>query len=130
MNKIKLSVLLIIFVFLGYILGNFFPFQANKNLDEGIGGEAILEITIMTEKQQLLSGIEVNVAEKIGPPSLGGVVLTNDKGVAVFNIKPGSYYVFFNSSNFPTNLDYPEPRAINIEEEKLNKETIILFDKL
>ncbi len=126
MNKIKIIVFLIIFTGLGYLLGNFFPFYSGQNSDKDIQGEVLLEVAVVTEQGNPLPNIEVDVAEKIGPPPLGGTVLTNSQGIASFNLKPGNYFIFFNSNNFPTGFKFPESRPISVEEGISNKQTIVL----
>jgi len=71
------------------------------------------------------------VAEKPGQPPEGGVGETNKQGLATFYIKPGNYYIFFNSNNFPPDLKYPVEKMIpvKVEEGKINQATIILKSK-
>jgi hypothetical protein len=126
MNKIKIIIFLIIFTGLGYLLGNFFPFYSGQNSDESIQEEVLLEVAIVTEEGNPLPNVEVDVAKKIGPPPLGGIVLSDSRGIAVFNLKPGDYFIFFNSNNFPEGFKYPDSRSISVREGMSNKQTIVL----
>ena len=92
-----------------------------------IRGEAKLEITVLTENQKPVANLEVDVAEEPGQPPEGGVLNTNEQGVAAFSIKPGDYVVYFNSGNFPPNLEYPQDSTpVKVEAQKINQKTIIL----
>ena len=96
-----------------------------------IRGEAELEVSVLREGNQPVQNLEVDVAEKAGQPPEGGVGETDDKGVATFYIKPGNYYIFFNSNNFPPDLKYPVEKMtpVKVEEGKINQATIILKSK-
>ena len=78
------------------------------------------------ENNDPLVNVEVDIAEMPGPPLSGGVAHTNENGIAVFQIKPGDYFIFFNSGNFPEDFIEPEPREVTIKEGELNEFTIIL----
>jgi len=94
--------------------------------EEGIAGEAVLEVKLMMDNtaQDPLANVEIDVAEKPGPPPEGGVGLTDERGIAVFRIKPGSYVVYFNQTNFPGNLRDPGAQPVVVTEEGPNQMTI------
>jgi hypothetical protein len=134
--KILIKVILVLAVFaVGYALGNLFPWSGfgrggtAKDAGPGITGSAKLEVTILDENNKPVSNLEVDVAEKPGPPLPGGSSVTNENGVANFSIKAGSYYVYFNSGNFPQNLKEPAVRKIEVSEGSLNEITINLKSK-
>lgn len=76
--------------------------------------------------QNPLSDIEVDLAEKPGQPPKGGVALTDESGVAVFKVRPGSYYIYFNDNTFPKNLKVPELEQIVVKEGVVNDKTILV----
>ncbi len=130
--------LLLIFVGLltGYIAGNFFPFSRfNFIPGKSIAGNAKLEVKLVNETGTPLSKIEVDIGEKSGPPPEGGHVLTDENGIATFNIQPGNYFIFFNTLNFPKNFVNPTSESehqtiqVQVEENKLNEKKIILKAK-
>lgn len=116
---------LVIFL-IGYGLGNVFPFSGFSSVENGISGKETLEVKLEMNDGAPVVDVEVDVAEKPGPPPQEGITTTNEKGIATFNLKPGSYFVFFNSNNFPKNLQIPEAEKVIVEEGKLNQKTIIL----
>lgn len=133
MKVAKIVGVIIVFV-VGYAVGNFFPFSGfgkNAGSEGGIGikGSAKLEVTILDSSSKPVTNLEVDVAEKPGPPLPGGDSLTNQDGVATFNIKPGNYVIFFNSGNFPQNLQESEIQPIQVVEGSVNKKTITLKSK-
>lgn len=128
MKIVKILVVITIFL-LGYALGNFLPFSGFGEQEKGIAGTAKLEVTILAENNKPVANLEVDVAEKPGPPKLGGTAETNENGVATFNIQPGNYFIYFNSGNFPQNLKEGEPRPIQVIEGSVSKTTITLKSK-
>lgn len=125
-----LKMLLMIIIFLaGYAAGNFIPWNGFGEKEKGITGPAKFEVTLLTEDNKPVVNLEVDVAEKPGPPLIGGSSITNENGVATFNIKPGNYFVYFNSGNFPQNLEEPKPQQVQVNEENINKETIVIKAK-
>jgi len=120
--------LLIIGIILGYLIGNFLPpvnlFQfLEEEKKESIIGNCELRVAIFSEDMPI-KDLEVDIAKQPGPPPEGGVFYTDDNGIATFNLKPGKYFLYFNSSNFPQNLEYPEPQEVLVEEGKINKITV------
>lgn len=76
--------------------------------EQSIKGEAILKVMVVDEKNSPVKGLEVDIGEQPGPPPAGGLVQTDENGIATFDIKPGKYYIFFNGSNFPPEYVYPQ----------------------
>ncbi len=97
-------------------------------LDQGIAGNAELKVTLLMDNnvKNPLSGIEVDVAVKPGNPPKGGVAVTDETGVATFNVKPGTYYVFFNDLSFPKNLAVPQPQMVTVSEGKISEKTLLI----
>jgi len=123
MKNIKI-ISIAVFVFaLGYVAGNFFPFQFS------ISGDTELRVTILNESKIPVQYLEVDIAEEPGPPPDGGFGETDENGTATFYIKPGRYVVFFSTGNFPKELQYPQPKPILVREDKINEVTIILRTK-
>jgi hypothetical protein len=128
---------------LGYVLGNFFPLITSKcgdqnrpgklNLpflqDQGIKGDANLEVILEMDNGQPLGNVEVDLAETPGPPPVGGVAISDSIGLAGFNVKPGNYFIFFNDNNFPKNVKTAEPQAVEVKEGEVNQVKIILTVK-
>jgi len=92
-----------------------------------IKGDAVLEVTLLmnNNSRDPLGKIEVDVAEKPGPPPEGGIAITDESGIATFRIKPGVYFIYFNNSNFPKNLSTPEPSSVVVTE-GINTKTILI----
>jgi len=134
----KLILISAICLVLGYVLGIFFPLnifgssrlQSPSSLltseDKGIQGNARLEITLKMDNGRPLNNVEVNVAEEPGPPPIGGVALSDADGLAVFNVKPGNYFIFFNDNNFPKNVKNPEAQPVEVKAGEINQRTITL----
>lgn len=134
----KLILIAVIFLLAGYVLGSFFPvnlggsgeerreFSLPQLIKRGIEGDAQVEIILLMDTGTPLANVEVDLAEEPGPPPIGGVSLTDENGIAVFNVKPGNYFVFFNDINFPQNLKTPEAQPIEVKEGIVNQKTITL----
>jgi len=141
MKKPIIILIILLALVIGYILGLFFPlsifglsnsqhpFSLPILEDTGIEGDARLEVSLIMDNGRPLDNVEVDLAEVPGPPPIGGVGLTNEDGLAVFSVKPGSYFIFFNSNNFPKNVNCPEPIAIEVKEGIVNEKEIILTIK-
>ncbi len=121
-----LFIALVVFYVGAILLGFNLPKPAS--LDKGIEGNAELRVTLLMDNnlKNPLPNIEVDVAEKLGQPLKGGVAITNEQGVATFKVKPGSYYIFFNSGAFPKNLAEPEPQQVTVSEGGTNEKTILV----
>jgi len=124
MKIIKVLAFSIVLLFIGYIVGSFFPIGSLFN----ISGDVKLQVTVLREDKSPVPNIEVDVAKIPGPPPASGIGHTNGNGVANFEIKPGDYYLFFNADNFPTDL-VTELRPIAVKKGELNQETVILKKK-
>lgn len=124
------NIIALIIVFLaGYAAGNFLPFTGFALPGKSIAGDARLEVKLVLDNGQPLTRIEVDVAEKTGPPPKGGASVTDENGVAAFNIRPGAYVIYFNLGTFPKNLDWPEggpETKIQVSEGVVNQKTLIL----
>ena len=137
MKKLFLILVAVIFLLLGYVLGNFLPLsffgQEKSSLpqadEQGIQGNAQLEVILKTDTGMPLANIEVDVAEQPGPPPVGGLALTDENGVAIFNIKPGNYFIFFNDTNFPKDFENPPPQPVEVKADESDQTTIILNAK-
>ncbi len=125
--KLKIIIILLIAFLLGYILGNISPLAFFQFLGSA-RGESELRIIALVEGKPI-NNLEIDIGKKLGPPPKGGIAQTNEKGIATFYLKPGKYYLYFNASNFPENLEYPAPREITVEEGKINEYTINLNPK-
>ncbi len=105
---------------------------AHQNGQQGasIRGDAVLKVTVVTDQNEPVKNLEVDVAETPGPPVEGGFANTDDRGVATFSIIPGKYVVFFNSGNFPANLEYPDNTpSVEVSRDKPAEQKIILKTK-
>jgi len=92
-----------------------------------IRGETKLEVTVVKENETPVADLEVDVGEKPGTPPQGGVMTTDEKGVATFYIRPGLYVIYFNAKNFPKDLEYPQDsKQVRVEEGKINQATVTL----
>ena len=141
----KKSILILVAVMalaLGYVLGSLFPLnlfgagqtgQGKFSLpffqDQGIKGDVRLEVILEMDNGQPLENVEVDLAEQPGPPPVGGIALSDENGLAVFSVKPGNYFIFFNDMNFPKNIKTPESQAIEVNEGETNQVKVILTVK-
>lgn len=129
MKIVKILMVIAVF-FLGYMAGNFIPWNGfSFSGGESISGSAKLEVTLQLDNGQPVSNVEVDLGEKPGPPKRGGVAVTDENGLAVFSVQSGNYVIYFNSGKFPKNLQEPEPQSIQVSEEGVNKKTIVLKTK-
>lgn len=119
-------VAVVIFYAVAVLLGVNLPKPAF--LKKGIEGNAELKVTLLMDNnvQNPLSNVEIDLAEKPGQPPKGGLALTDESGVAVFKVKPGSYYIYFNDNTFPKNLKVPELEQIVVKEGVVNEKTILV----
>jgi hypothetical protein len=124
----KIIIFIIIFV-AGYLLGSFFPLSLTPSSPQGdIQGDTELRVIVLRDDNQPVPNLEVDVAEKPGQPPLGGTAETDQQGVATFFVKPGTYYIYFNDSNFPSDLQTLEQgsKRIEVREGEINEEIINL----
>lgn len=116
----------------GYFLGGLFPFSFG-NLsggEENIQGEVKLFVNAKMKNTEIpIPNLEIDLAKEPGPPPIGGHGLTGDNGVAEFSVQPGNYFIYFNSSNFPEDLQMPESEAVTVAEGEKNEKTIFFIFK-
>lgn len=141
MKKSILILIVIICLIAGYILGVLFPlnlfissqtehpFNLSSNRYEGIQGDSVLQVNLKLDNGQPLHNVEVDLAETPGQPPIGGVALSDESGQAVFNVKPGNYFIFFNDINFPKNIKNPGSIPVEVKKGESNKIEIILVVK-
>ena len=110
----------------GYVLGSYFPVSGLLSGQKSIKGDSELKVTVLDYANQPVSNLEVDVANENEPPTADGVRKTDANGIATFNLKPGHYYVFFNTINFPQNFQVPRETEIDVTEGQTNSKTIIL----
>ncbi len=132
MKNLGFIVIIVVALLVGYAVGNFVPFAGFAIPEKSIEGNAKLEVKLVLDNGTPLSKIEVDVADKTGPPPKGGAAVTDENGVATFSIKPGSYVIYFNVGTFPKNLDWPQEGpaiSIQVSEDTVNQKTLILKTK-
>jgi hypothetical protein len=132
MKYVGLILAIIVALLAGYVFGNIVPFEGFSDAEKGISGDTNLTVKLVSEDEKPLSNIEVDVGEKSGPPTEGGSVVTNEQGIAVFALKPGNYVIFFNMTNFPKNLDFPQgmpETPVLVSSGTINEITLILKAK-
>lgn len=136
MKKILALVIATITLIGGYILGSFYPISGFfRAQDSGSSGTLSTEIpnnkgrllvTAVNEDGDPIIGIEIDVAEQAGPPPEWGIQETGLDGRAVFDIDPGSYFVFFNMNRFPDEYEIqPEKGVTIIEGEQTEVEFVL-----
>lgn len=128
--KVILTLIILVALYAGAIFAGF-NLPKPAFLDNGIEGNTELKIILLMDNnvKNPLSNIEVDVAEKPGQPPKGGIAITNEQGIAIFKIKPGSYFIYFNNLTFPKNLNTPEPQSITITEGVVNEKTLLITTK-
>ncbi len=129
---IFILILLLLFFGLGYLAGNF-TLLGKLKLGQGIAGNEELIVKVVTEKNEPISNLEVDIDSELPPsPARLEMATTDEKGVAKFYLKPGVYYILFNLNNFPKHLKYPQGpdlKKTKVYENKINETTIILKEK-
>ena len=141
MKKTQIAII-ILFLLIGYGLGSFFPAlevidffglsksSEDKSEPESIKGMVELEITIkLSGTEEPVPNLEVDLAAEPGPPPVGGIAYTNEQGVALFNVKPGNYFIYFNSNSFPDDLEIPGSEEITVIEGVVNEKIVFLDSK-
>lgn len=126
MKLLKFILPLLLTFAIGYALGNVFPLGRFKIEDKGIQGDAKLTLKFVTTENVPVSDLEIDIAEQPGPPPKGGVAISDKNGAANFSVKPGLYYIYFNSSTFPKNFKQPDLIRMQVDEGKINEKTITL----
>jgi len=135
MRKVLIIGVILLATLAGYVLGSRYPLEGfsffpGGDSDEGIAGDVRLVIT--TERIDgggPVPDLEIDLAPQPGQPPLGGVSRTNADGVAEFNVQPGDYYIFFNMSDFPSDLTMPEAERVTVVEGVVNERSILLTPK-
>lgn len=122
----------IAYLLIGYLVGSYFPlrgFLGGSSNGPSISGSAELQVTVLRPDSSPATGVEVDVATKIGQPGEGGMVETDGSGVATFHIQPGTYYIFFNDTNFPNDLLHKDTPQVTVAEGSTTKQTVRLSAK-
>lgn len=131
-------VIAIIFLSVGYLLGNFVPFQEisksgnqtdgqNNSITTNIpNGKGLLEVTVTGPGGEPMVGIETDVAVNPGPPETWGIKEADTNGKTSFELAPGAYYVYFNTNRFPSGYVTPPEQKVNVLEGQTKKVTIVL----
>jgi len=127
MKMFKIVLLGLLIVVAGYIIGSFFPITGFFSSGASIIGNAELKITVLRPDGSPATNLEVDVATQPGAPLKGGIAITDSKGEAIYKVKPGNYFVFFNSINFPKSLAQPHsPIQVTLVENQTTEQTINL----
>ena len=139
MKTIKKLSLMLFLLILGYLIGSFVPVSgffnsgpadpAGPASSNSISGNCELKVTVQLQDNSPVADLEVDVSAEPGPPLQGGSAKTDGNGIAVFHIKPGSYYIFFNDNFFPKDLEYRDTLKVTLEEGKTIARSIILYPK-
>ncbi|MFA5778198.1 MAG: carboxypeptidase-like regulatory domain-containing protein [Candidatus Paceibacterota bacterium] len=140
---VKTSIIVIVFLVVGYLLGNFVPLQNFSSSNQGnptVGnqendstkitsipsGKGILEVTVKNSSNQPMVGIEIDVGVRPGPPESWGVKEANVNGTANFELAPGDYYVYFNMNRFPSGYKIQPGQKVSVQEGQIKNLTIVL----
>jgi len=95
-----------------------------------ISGNNLVVIKVVDKDNLPIVGLEVDIGAKPGPPPEGGIAITEENGTARFNLKAGTYYIYFNDNNFPKEYKQPsEFETINVVDGKTTLKTITLEKK-
>jgi hypothetical protein len=89
-------------------------------------GKGLLEVTVTGSDGTPMVGIEVDVNYSPGEPPSWGVAEADSSGVAVFELDPGDYVVYFNSNRFPSGYAMPDVREVTIQEGEVTRVDIVL----
>lgn len=130
MKKLLIILITVIGFIGGYILGSYYPFQGllPEKSDIATPTSEQLTITVINQDNQPMVGIEIDVAQQPGLPESWGVKEADTSGKAIYNLEPGTYFVFFNTNRFPQGYVVPREQEINIEKGK-PQEIIITLEK-
>ncbi len=94
-----------------------------------VAGTAKLEVKLLMDNGTPVAKVEIDVGEQPGPPAVGGAMATDERGVATFMLKPGTYTVYFNNGTWPQNLEQPGLRQVTVEEGKTSQVTLTVKTK-
>jgi hypothetical protein len=136
MKRLKIIFIIVVFFLLGYIVGNFYPLGILSMIRSfiipsgTITGDVELKVIVLDEKKKPIPNLEVDLDKNV-PPSPASILFvdTDENGVATFQLKPGTYFVFFNGNNFPNDFRIPRTQKIDVKSGQENKLTIILKRK-
>jgi hypothetical protein len=136
MKVLKTIFIIVVFFLLGYIVGNLYPLGILSVIRSFVGpsgnisGDVELKVTVLDEKKNPIPNLEVDLDKNV-PPSPARILFvdTDENGVATFQLKPGTYFVFFNTNNFPNDFRIPRAQKIDVKSGKANELTIILKRK-
>jgi len=137
MKKLGIIVVIVVLLLiLGYVLRGHLPFSSSPGpsseltSEQEIQGDTQVKIrALIMETDEPIPDLEIDLATQPGIPLVGGVVTTDENGIAEFSVQPDTYYVYFNSSNFPENLIMPEPEKVIVKEGDLNERDILFLTK-
>jgi len=129
MKIFSIVILCFLFLIIGYLLGTWKPLSTFMTGSNSIKGTTEVKVTVLGPTNQPVTNLEVDIATKNGPPTAEGVRTTDAQGVATFNLKAGHYFVFFNTTKFPSDFNVPRESEIDVIEGQINAKTIILSTK-
>lgn len=136
-------VIAIISLVVGYMLGNFIPLRNFSSSSNQTGdpsnnsgtatstsipsGKGVLEVIVTDSSNQPMVGIEVDVGTKPGgQPEGWGAKDADTNGKASFQVAPGSYYVYFNQTRFPSGYVSSAMEKVEVVEGQTAKIAIVL----
>jgi hypothetical protein len=127
MKKILIILICIFCLIGGYVLGSYYPLSGlfPENNTPTATSE-VLTVTVLNEDEEPMVGIEIDIAEQAGPPPSWGVKEADTSGKAIYNLEPGTYFVFFNTNRFPSGYVVPKEQEITIVKGEPKEITIIL----
>ncbi|MDD4382253.1 MAG: carboxypeptidase-like regulatory domain-containing protein [Candidatus Dojkabacteria bacterium] len=128
MKKFLIILVFILCLIGGYLLGSFYPingFLSNKT-DIATDTSEVLTVTVLDEDEEPMVGIEIDVSEQNGPPEAWGIKEADTSGKAIYNLEPGTYYIFFNTNRFPLGYVIPREQEITIVKGEPKEITIVL----
>ena len=139
----KTSIIIVVVLVAGYLLGNFMPLQnfsssnqttpatdnqknENAKTTSVPNGKGVLEVIVKNSNNEPIVGIEIDVAIRPGPPESWGIKEANVNGIANFELNPGNYYVYFNTNRFPSGYKVQPEQKVNVQEGQIKSVTIVL----
>jgi hypothetical protein len=123
----KIIIIAIATLIAGYLIGSFFPIRGFfQSTGPSIAGNSTLKVTVLRPDRSPATNLEVDIATKVGQVFEGGHEKTDANGIATFNIKPDTYYIFFNAINFPKDLKYTDTPSVVTQAGQTVSQTIIL----
>ena len=130
MKKVLIVVFTVTLLLAGYILGHLLPFPL-WDFRKDISGSTQLRVIALTDKGEPVERLSIVISRKPrSAPDVGGEAITDKDGLAVFKLKPGTYYIGLTTKSIPEDLDYPLlPPKIEVKEGVVNEQTITLVSK-